>query len=59
MPALLRAVKRLPEAVLPTAVMIFGMMTVLDQQADTLMKDLVQQFRHPKDAVRRACTALV
>ena len=53
LPALLRVVKRLPEVMLPVADALIGMMTLdLSPDSETLMKDLVQQFRHPKDTVR-------
>lgn len=53
LPALQRVVKRLPEVMLPVADALIGMMTLdLSPHGETLMKDLVQQFRHPKDTVR-------
>ncbi len=53
LPALLRVVKRLPEVMLPVADAVIGMLTLdLSPHGETLMRDLIQQFRHPKDTVR-------
>jgi hypothetical protein len=55
LPALLRVVKRLPDIMLPTAEAVIGRTTLdTSPQGELLMRDLVQQLRHQKDAVRYA-----
>jgi hypothetical protein len=53
LPALLRVVKRLPDAMLPCAEALLGMLTLdLSPHGAALMRDLEQQLRHQKESVR-------
>ena len=53
LPALLRVVKRSPDAMLPVAEAALGMLTLdLSPHAEALMRDLEQQLRHQKESVR-------